>query len=155
MAVLKCVECGTDVNERSGRCPGCGADPRVGLTEEERAAAQQRRPLEPVEQAKAARERGQRFLEIALPFADEELTAMRAGRRERTAEAAAGGRAAQLSAVEAEGWQLIASDYITGGMIYRRDPTTFIEAGPVEPVTVTGIYLFRAVDDADPGVAPD
>jgi hypothetical protein len=155
MGVIACVECGGEVNEGAARCPECGADPRLGLTQEARAAAERRRPLDPVEQARSARERGQRFLEIALPFAEDEVTAMRAGRRERSAEAAAGSRAAQLSAVEAEGWQLIASDYITGGMIYRRDPVAFIEAGSVDPVSVTGIYLFRAADGAESGVAVD
>jgi hypothetical protein len=155
MGVIACVECGGEVNEAAARCPACGADPRTGYTEEERAAAESCRPLDPVEQARSARERGQRFLEIALPFVEDEVTAMRAGRRDRSAKAAAGSRAAQLSAVEAEGWQLIASDYITGGMIYRRDPVAFIEAGSVEPVTVTGIYLFRAVDDLESDVAAD
>jgi hypothetical protein len=155
MGVMACVECGGEVNEAVARCPECGADPRLGLTEEERAAAECRRPLDPVEQARGARARGQRFLEIALPFAEDEVTAMRAGRRERSAEAAAGSRAAQLSAVEAEGWQLIASDYVSGGMIYRRDPVAFIEAGSVDPVSITGIYLFRAADCAEPDVAAD
>jgi len=155
MAVVTCVECGGEVNEAAARCPACGADPRLGLTAEERALAESRRPLDPVEQARAARERGQRFLEIVLPFADSEVTAMRVGERERSAEAAAGSRAAQLSAVEAEGWQLIASDYITGGMIYQRDPVAFIEAGSVDPISVTGIYLFRATDGAEPDDGAD
>jgi len=145
MGVITRVECGSEVNDGVARCPECGADPRRGSTDEERAAAARRGPVEPVEQARLARERGQQFLEIALPFADDELLAMRTGRRHEAAEASAGSRAEQLSAIEAEGWQLVASDYVTGGMSYQRDPLSFVEAGGLDTTSVVGIYLFRAV----------
>jgi predicted nucleic acid-binding Zn-ribbon protein len=149
MGVITCVECGTGVNDAVARCPQCGADPRTGFTAEERAETERRRPLEPVEQARQARDRGQRFLEIVLRFDDHEVIAMRTGRRDRSAESSAAGRAEQLSAIEAEGWELVASDYVASDLRYEREPLAVVEGGPVEATALVGIYLFRAALEED------
>jgi hypothetical protein len=149
MAVIACVECGAEVNEAVARCPECGADPRTGVSVEERAEAERRRPLDPVELARLARERGQRFLEVALPFAGDEVVAMRTGRRQLSAEGNAVSRAVQLSAIEDEGWELVGSGYLAGGLGYERDALALIDGGAIDPVSVTGIYLFRAVEAVD------
>ena len=147
VGVIVCVECGIEVNDAVARCPGCGADPRTGFTDEERAGAAESRTVDPVEQARRARERGQRLLEIALRFDDGEVAAMRTGRRRRAAESATESRAAQLGAIEAEGWRLVSASYATGAMEYRRDPMAFLDGGPIDVTSLVGIYLFRAVDE--------
>lgn len=89
MGVIICVECGVEVNDAVARCPACGADPRTGFTDQERVEAAESRPVDPVEQARRARGRGQRFLEVAVRFDDDEVAAMRTGRRRRATESAA------------------------------------------------------------------
>lgn len=149
MGVITCVECGAGVNDAIARCPECGADPRTGFSDEDHAQAEQRRPLEPVEQARQARDRGQRCLEVALPFADDEVQALRTGRRDRSAESSSACRAEQLCAIEAEGWELVASDYVASGLRHRREPLALVEGGPVEATALVGIYLFRAANEPD------
>lgn len=158
MGVITCAECGAGVNDAVARCPECGADPRTGFSDEERAAAEERRPLDAVEQARLARDRGQRFLELALRFADDEVKAMRSGQRDRSAASSAASRAESLSAVEAEGWELVAADYVTSGLRYEREPLALLEGGPVEATALVGVYLFRAVREEESdsvGVGPE
>jgi hypothetical protein len=144
MGVVTCVECGSQVNEDARRCPECGADPRSGLTEEARAARSREAVLDPLARARLARERGQRFLEVAAAFDAAELRALRQGGGGAQVEVAAAARADLLAAIEAEGWRLVSSSYVAAGMRYDRDALAFLDSGPVEATVVTGLYLFRA-----------
>lgn len=52
----------------------------------------------------------------------------------------------------AEGWQLVGRDYVKSGMRHERDMLALIESGAIEATALVGIYLFRAVDEAEPGL---
>jgi hypothetical protein len=144
MGVVTCVECGGQVNEAAGRCPQCGADPRVGLTDDERDARSREAVLDPLTRARLARERGRRFLEIAVPLDQAELRALPHARGGSEVESATAARADVLAAVEDEGWRLVGASYVATGMRYDRDALAFLDSGPVQATSVAGIYLFQA-----------
>jgi hypothetical protein len=151
MGVSRCVECGKAVNTDWKVCPECGADPVAGFTPEQRVAAEAAaQPPDPVAWAREARAARQSFFEVALPLTPAENAAVRSGRRDETASAAGAARAAQLAAIEAEGWRLIGCGYVTRKMDFEQKPVLDpYEHGWIEG-EYAGLYLFRAVAAMDP-----
>jgi hypothetical protein len=147
MGVITCAGCGAKANDEWERCPECGADPKLGFTEEQRTAAavEQASVLDPVSYARRAREAGLAFLEVALPLSADADRSRRFPFPSAGALDAQTWRAGMLSAIEAEGWELVGSSYLLDDLMYEQQVRLLnpYEHGWLEGKPV-GVYLFRA-----------